>query len=121
MSDATATPTPAAEAPKAPEAPKEPPFTVDVLTSCTTRYTRKAWNLFLSYRADLEKIRTAPIRATLEARTLNGAEALHRQLLEAGVKEISRKDKVVSLTTTFEIIQLVIKNPETAHFDAIAI
>lgn len=110
-----------ADKPATPAAPAEPVFNTDILRSCTTRLTRKAWNLFLEYTEDINKIRTVPIRATLEAASLNDAEALHRLLLEDGVKEISRKDKVISMTTTFEVIQKVIKLPASKMLDAVKI
>lgn len=109
------------KAPEKPEPPAEPPFAVDDLISCTARFTHKAWHLFYSHRADMDFIRQTPVRATLEARTANGAEELHRILLEQGVQEISRQDKVLSLTATFETIQKVIRHPEAYKLDAVKI
>lgn len=110
-----------AEKPAAPAAPAEPAFTVDELTSCTARFTHKAWYLFYNNRQDMDFIRKTPIRATLEARTTAGAEELHKLLSEAGVSEISRNDKVLSLTGTFEQIQTVIKHPQSYMLDAVKI
>lgn len=124
MSDESTPEQPAAAATavvEKPAAPAEPPFSVDALTNCTTRFTRKAWNIFLAYKEDLNKIRTQPVRATLEAQTHNGAEELHRLLMEAGVHEISRKDKVISMTTTFEILQTVVKHAEVAMVDIVEV
>jgi len=115
-----AAPTAAAVAEK-PAAPAEQPFSVDALINCTTRFTRKGWNIFLAYQEDLDKIRTKPIRATVEAHSHNGSEELHRLLVEAGVQEISRKDKVISMTTTFENLQKVVKHPEVAVVDVVEI
>ncbi len=100
------------------EAPaEEKPFTTDVLQSCTSRFTRKAWNIYLNYQKDLNKIRTVPVRATLEVRSPEVAEELHKTLQEQGVQELSRQGKTLSMTTTFETIQTVIKHPETKMLD----
>ncbi|MCE3235276.1 MAG: hypothetical protein K0Q50_1456 [Vampirovibrio sp.] len=110
---------PAAEA--KPAAPAEPPFTVDVLLNCTARYTHKAWYLFYNNRQDMTFIRETPVRATLEARTTSGAEELHKLLSDAGVTTISRQDKVLSFTATFEQIQTVLKHPQSFMLDAVKI
>lgn len=117
---AAAAPSPAKEEPPK-EAPKEAPFTTDVLQNCTSRFTRKAWDIYLDYQKDMTLIRTKPVRATLTARTANGAEEIQKLLSEAGVQEMSRADKTLSFTATFEQIQAVIKYPETHHFDAVKI
>jgi hypothetical protein len=118
---ATAVEKPAAEKPAAPAAPAEPPFTVDELISCTSRFTHKAWYLFYNNRQDMDFIRKTPVRATLEARTTAGAEELQKLLTDAGVKEISRNEKTLSFTATFEAIQTVIKHPQSYMLDAIKI
>jgi hypothetical protein len=102
-----------------PAAPAEPPFNTDELQSSTARFTHKAWYLYDNNRKNLEFIRTAPVRATLEARTTIGAEEIHQALVSAGVKEISRTDKTVAFNGTFEIIQKVIRHPQTFMVDAI--
>lgn len=104
-----------------PAPPPEPPFTVDELLNCTARYTHKAWYLFYNNRKDMTFIRETPVRATLEARTTAGAEELHKLLSDAGVTSISRTDKVLSFTATFENIQKVIKNPQSFMLDAVKI
>ncbi|HEY9687804.1 MAG TPA: hypothetical protein V6C52_12590 [Coleofasciculaceae cyanobacterium] len=114
-----AAPAATSEKPEPPAAPAEPPFTVDDLLSCTARYTHKAWHLFYSNRKDMDFIRKTPVRATLEARTAAGAEELQKLLVEAGVQEISRNNKVLSFTATFEAIQTVIRLPQTYRLDAI--
>lgn len=116
---APATDKPAAAA--KPAEPAEPVFNVDELISCTARFTHKAWHLFYTNRADMTFIRETPVRARLEARTAAGAEELHKLLTEAGVTEISRNDKVLSFTATFETIQKVIKLPQTYMLDAVRI
>lgn len=127
MSDTPETPKPkeaeqasatAATADK-PAAPAEPPFSTDQLQSSTARFTHKAWHLYYSNRKDMTFIRETPIRATLEARTTAGAEELQALLKDAGVNEMSRADKVLSLTATFEAIQTVIRHPQTYKVDAI--
>jgi hypothetical protein len=104
-----------------PAAPAEPPFTVDELLNCTARMTHKAWHLFYNNRKDMTFIRETPVRATLEARTTSGAEELHKLLADAGVTSISRNDKVLSFTTTFENIQKVIKHPQSYMLDAVKV
>ena len=121
MSD---TPTPVTEKPAAaaaPEKPAEPPFNTDVLESCTTRYTRKAYNLYLQCRGRQEKIEQPPVRFSVEASSVDAAEEIHKTLAEAGVAEISREDKTVSLTTTFATLALVVKHPKVCHVDAVAV
>lgn len=109
---------PAAAAAAKPAAPAEPPFTVDELISCTSRFTNKAWYLFYNNQKDMDFIRKTPVRATLEARTTSGAEEIQKLLTDAGVKEINRNDKTLSFTATFEAIQTVIKHPQTYMLDA---
>lgn len=121
-------PAPAATKPAAatataekPAAPVEPVFNVDELLNCTARFTHKAWALFYTNRTDMDFIRKTPVRAQLDARTTTGAEELQKLLTEAGVQSISRSDKTLSFTATFEAIQKVIKNPQTYMLDAIKI
>jgi hypothetical protein len=104
-----------------PAAPPEPPFCVDELLNCTARMTHKAWHLFYSNRTDMDFIRKTPLRATLDARTTAGAEELHKLLADAGVTSISRQDKTLSFTATFEQIQTVIKHPQSHMLDAVKI
>ncbi len=114
--------TPAATATaEKPAAPVEVPFTVDELLNCTARMTHKAWHLFYKNRKDMEFIRKTLLRASLDARSTAGAEELHKLLSDAGVTSISRKDKTVSFTATFEQIQTVIKHPQSFMLDAITI
>lgn len=104
-----------------PAAAVEPPFSADDLQSSTARFTHKAWYLYYNNRKDMKFIREAEVRATMEARTTNGAEELQKLLLEAGAKSLSRMDKLLSFTATFEIIQTVIRHPETFIVDAVKI
>lgn len=105
----------------APAAPAEVPFTVDELLNCTARFTHKAWYLFYNNQKDMDFIRKTPVRATLEARSAAGAEELHKILAENGVTEISRQDKTLSFTATFETIQTVIKHPQSFMLDAVKV
>jgi hypothetical protein len=104
-----------------PAAPVEPPFSTDDLQSSTARFTHKAWYLYYNNRKDMKFIREAEVRATLEARSTSGAEELQKLLLEAGATGLSRMDKLLSFTATFEIIQTVIRHPETGIVDAVRI
>jgi hypothetical protein len=108
---------PAPTVPAAPPAP--PPFTTDELQSSTARFTHKAWYLYYNNRKDMAFIREVPVRATLDARSNAGAEEIHKLLVDGGVKEISRTDKMLSFTATFEQIQKVIRHPQTFMVDTI--
>lgn len=104
-----------------PTAPAEPPFTTDDLQSSTARFTHKAWYIYYNHRKDMTFIRETDLRATLEARTTAGAEELQKLLTEAGAKAVSRMDKLISFTATLEIIQTIIKHPETFLVDTVQI
>lgn len=104
-----------------PAPPAEPPFNVDTLLNCTARMTHKAWHLFYVNRKDMTFIRETPVRATLEARTAPGAQELHTLLADAGVTSISRNDKLLAFTATFEQIQTVIKQSQAFMLDAVKI
>jgi hypothetical protein len=127
MSDTPTSETKASEAAAAaataekPAAPAEPPFNVDELLNCTARMTHKAWHLFYGNRKDMDFIRKVPVRASLEARTVAGAEEMHKILVDAGVTTISRSDKVLSFTGTYEQIQTVIKHPQSFMLDTVKI
>jgi len=110
-----------AKAAEKPAPPPEPPFNTDELQSSTARFTHKAWHLYHNNRKDLAFIREVDVRATLEARTTSGAEEIQKLLTEAGARNVSRTDKLISFTGTFETIQAVIKNPETFLVDAVKI
>lgn len=124
MSEATQPEKPAASAAataEKPAAPAEPPFSTDDLQSSTARFTHKAWYIYYNNRKDMKFIRETDLRATLEARTTAGAEELQKLLTEAGAKAVSRMDKLISFTATLEIIQTVIKHPETFKVDTVKI
>jgi len=107
---------PSAAAP-APAAAAEPAFNVDVLLSCTARFTHKAWGLFYSNRQNMDYIRRTPVSALLTARSDEGAAELAKTLNEAGVATCARQGKTLQFTGTFEQIQTVIKQPETYLLD----
>jgi hypothetical protein len=112
-----------AETKAAPEAPAEPiekPFCPDILISCTSRFTRKAWNILLGMlNGDQTQLTTVPLRAKLTAKSPEGAAELHQTLMkEKGVTEIKLVGKEIAVVATFADIQSVIKNPQTAMLDA---
>ncbi|MBY0449340.1 MAG: hypothetical protein K2X01_01780 [Cyanobacteria bacterium] len=118
MSDVVETP----EKPSNPaaEAPVEKPFNVDILTTCTIRFSRRSWDLFLSLKTDLDKLRATPLRNRLVAKTPDAAQEMHKILVEqGGVSEITTNGNELEFTGTFEAVQLVIKHPQTLEFDAI--
>ncbi|WP_373532226.1 hypothetical protein [Vampirovibrio sp.] len=119
-------PTPVAQPPatataEKPAAPVEPPFSADDLQSSTARFTHKAWYLYYNNRKDMKFIREAELRATLEARSIDGAEELQKLLIEAGASSLSRSDKLLSFSGTYEIIQTIIRHPETLMVDTVKI
>lgn len=114
-------PAPEAQAAEKPAPPPEPPFTTDELQSSTARFTHKAWHLYHNRRKDMDFVRGTEVRATLEARTTAGAEEIQKLLTEGGAKSVSRMDKLISFTATFETIQKVIRHPETFLVDAVKI
>ncbi|MEB3286339.1 MAG: hypothetical protein VKJ04_02430 [Vampirovibrionales bacterium] len=103
------------------EEAKEPPFNIDAIMQSTRRFTRKAWNLILDMRSDIPAMQHAPMRFSLQAISETAAEQLQHQFVELGVKEISRNGKTVSLTSTFEVLQKVIKSTDIEVVDAIRI
>jgi hypothetical protein len=110
-----------AAAPAAPVKPKEPvvpAFSTDVLQTSTARFTRKAWDLYLVYKKDMEKIRTVFIWATITTRSIEGAKQLRKTLEEQGQSGFKIKDNTLELQTTFETIQTFIKHPEIHQVDA---
>jgi hypothetical protein len=104
-----------------PAAPAEPPFNTDLLQSCTARFTYKAWRLYHNNRKDTAFLREKPVRAKIEALSIEGGEEIQKLLTEDGVRELSRVGNVVSFTATFEQIQKVIRHPQTQLLDAVAI
>lgn len=120
MSEETKAATATAEKPAKEEKAAEPekPFNTDIFQSCTTRITRKAWDLYKTYSKNkFEKFRTVEVRAQLECRSIDGAEDIQKQLVEAGVKEISRTEETLHFTATMEQIQTVIKQPPALLLD----
>ncbi|MBY0402676.1 MAG: hypothetical protein K2X66_02170 [Cyanobacteria bacterium] len=123
---ATSTPpvTPEATAAAVPPKPIEPPpplpFNADILTSCTARFTRKAWDILLKLQKEnLDLLKTVPLRITLKARSPKGATDIHHHLMKSsGVTEIQVKGDTIYAVATFEDIQTVIKNPESLMCDA---
>lgn len=100
--------------------PEHPPadsaakaLTVDVLNTCTARFDREGWNLFLAWREDLEAIRFNRIRVQLEARSEVGAVTIQQLLCEAHVPAVKREGQQLEMVTTFEKLQRVIRHPET--------
>lgn len=89
-------------------------FNADILQTCTARFDRDGWDLYLSLREDLDALQTTPLRVTLTACSPQGAETLYNTLAqEANVVSIARKDRDITFTGTFAQIQTVIRHPET--------
>ncbi len=109
------------------EAPKEEkvaekPVTTDTFNNCTSRCTRRAWNLFLQYRDNIDAFKTKEVRGKLtfdnEAAATGAKETL---TTEGGVKYITQTGNDLEYTGTLAATQLVIKLPETNSFDAIGV
>lgn len=109
--DTAAKPAPAH---KAPEAPAEKPFSVDVLSTCTARFDRLGWDLFLRYREDLAAIQSKRIKVKLTARTEAGAQDIAQVLEAADIPAVKRKGADIEVITTFAGLQTVIRHPQ-AH------
>jgi hypothetical protein len=118
--ESTAAAAPEAEKPAVPAKPAEP-FNTDLLQSCTARFSYKAWRLYHNSRKDSDFLLTAPVRATVNARSIEGGEELASLLKDAGASEMLRKGNTLSFTTTFAIIQTVIKHPQLLLLDAVRI
>jgi len=104
------------------EAPKAVPVTTDAFTNCTSRCTRRAWNLFLAYRDNIEEFKTKEIRGKLTFATPGAATTAKETLTtDGGVKYITQTDNVLEFTATLAAVQLVLKHPDTQQFDALGI
>jgi hypothetical protein len=110
----------AVEKPAAPAKPAEP-FNTDLLQSCTARFSYKAWRLYHNNRKDSAFLQEVLVRATVNARSIEGGEELEGLLKEAGATEMSRKGNTLSFTATFAIIQTVIRHPQLLLLDAVRI
>ncbi len=103
------------------EKPPEKPVNSDIFTSCTSRITRRAWNIFLEYNTqDLEPFKNRPVRGRLTASSAKAAQEFHKILVEeGGVREITTHDNVLEFTAPLATVQLVIKHPDARMFDAV--
>jgi hypothetical protein len=114
----TATETPAA----APEAPAAVPLTTDVFTNCTSRCTRRIWDVFLSVRDDLTLFQTKLVRARLTAASEQAAAEIGDILTtQYGVTEMTQLGDALELTASLATIQHVIKRPDVKTLDGMAI
>lgn len=110
-----------------PAAPAEAPVTTDALKQATARFTYRAWHLFLEYEQDLEKIKSAPLRCSLKAKTPEGLTEIEGKLREAMTNnglsgnQVTRHPRHLEFTAPFLVVQAVIKHPETTEFDAVAL
>ncbi|MDH4378542.1 MAG: hypothetical protein QE263_01365 [Vampirovibrionales bacterium] len=114
----TATETPVA----APEAPAAPPLTTDVFTNCTSRCTRRIWDVFLSVRDDLTLFQTKLVRVRLTAATEQAAAEIGDILTtQYGVTEMTQLGDALELTASLATLQHVIKRPDVKTLDGMAI
>lgn len=108
----------ATEAKAEASAPEKAPLNVDVLNTCTTRFTRKAWNEFLAIRHDMELVSFNRYAINLQTRSEGGAAAIKSILADNDVPAIKviAADKL-QFISTFEKLQTVIRHPETLMVD----
>lgn len=102
---------------------EEKPVTTDVFNNCTSRCSRRAWNIFLEYAKDIEIFKTRRVRGRLVFKTPKAAQQAHGLLVEQGgvTHEITTQDNWIEFTGTLAAVQLVIKAPDTEFFDAVKI
>ncbi len=100
------------------EVPFDPrPKNVDALTQSTARFSRKAWDVFLSLKEDLEKITYKRIALQLLARSEAGAVTLGQALEAISVPAVKVNGVNISTITTFAKLQDVIKHPDLLSVD----
>jgi hypothetical protein len=121
-SDAVTTDKPASSETTAepPPVKAEPPFNVDVLNTCTARFSRKAWNQFLAIREDLQALQTRRFRVALNARTETGLQEVMAAL--QGLEATALKQSGVlqlECVATLAQVQGVARHPQTHWIDLI--
>lgn len=120
MSENTSTAT--QEAPAAEPAAEEKPVNTDTFSNCTSRCSRRAWNIFLEYRDDIEVFKTKEVRGKLTFANESAAQAAKEVLTsQGGVKYITQTAEVLEFTGTLAATQLVLKQPDTTGFDALKV
>jgi hypothetical protein len=93
------------------------PKNVDALTQSTARFSRKAWDVFLSLKEDLEKITYKRIALQLLARSEAGAITLGQALEALSVPAVKVHGPHISTISTFAKLQEVIKHPDLLSVD----
>ena len=94
----------------------------DIFNTCTKRCTRRAWDLFLAVKDDIELFNSRMVRGRLTVSSAAHAQTLKQILVdEGGITELTLTDNIIELTTTLATMQLVIRHPETQMFDALKV
>jgi hypothetical protein len=102
--------------------PEAPPLTTDVFNNCTSRCSRRAWNVYLSLQNDIEQFKTRLVRGRLTMTNAKAAQEVHKVFVEeAGVTEITTRDNWVEFTASLATVQLVLKRPDTEYFDCLLV
>lgn len=94
----------------------------DKFTQSTKRCTRRAWDVFLSLREDLDGFNDRLVRARMELQGAGAAKEVMQVLQNsAGVEHVTQMDQVLECTTTLAAVQLVIKHADFVMFDCVLV
>lgn len=119
---ATAATPPETEATPAEPTKPLPATTTDPFTQSTRHCTRRAWDVFLSMKDNLDAFNTKQVRVRIEASDERAAQGFAEILKTDGeVTRLTQMDNKIECTTTLAAIQLIIKDPEFKLLDAIAV
>ncbi len=94
----------------------------DAFTQSTRRCTRRAWDVFLNVRNNMDAFNTQQVRARIEADSDSAASEMFDLLkTQTGLSQGTLLGDRIECTTTLAAIQLIIKRPDFKLLDAIAI
>lgn len=92
----------------------------DHFTQSTRRCTRRAWDVYLSLRDDMDGFNQRLVRGRMELKSESAAKEVAATLAQkAGVTQITQMDNILECTTTLAAVQLVIKHPDFVMFDCV--
>ncbi|MFN8614694.1 MAG: hypothetical protein U0003_02130 [Vampirovibrionales bacterium] len=98
------------------------PINTDVFTNCTSRCSRRLWDVFLSVRDDLAQFQTKQVRVRLVAASEQAAAEIADVLkTQGGLTELTQLGDALELTSSLATLQLVIKRPDVTSLDGVAI
>ena len=94
----------------------------DAFTQSTRRCTRRAWDVFLKVRNNVDKFNSQLVRARIEADSEAAAQEMYETLkAETELQQGTVLGDRIECTTTLAAIQLIIKRPDFKMLDAVAI